>query len=58
MKRSYVELNINGTVSNDGLESADQFNKIFTKSVEELATNFQLSLMTYREISQLFILKR
>ena len=41
MKRSYVELNINGTVSNDGLESADQFNKFFTKSVEELATNFQ-----------------
>ena len=41
MKRSYVELNINGTVSNDALEIASEFNTFFTKSVEEMATNFR-----------------
>ena len=41
MKRSNVEFYINGTVSNDVLEIANEFNKLFTKSVEELATNFR-----------------
>ena len=41
MKRSNVELNINGTVSNDALEIANDFNTFFTKSVEEMATNFR-----------------
>ena len=54
MKRSNVELNINGTVSNDGF---DFFSLNQLRNWQLISD--QLSWMIYREISQLlFILKR
>lgn len=59
MRRSDVELNINGTVSNDVLEIANEFKIFFFKSVEELATNFRpVDSKKYRKIFRLILIVR